>query len=70
MIKEVAMNEPDKTSCNYWYNKAEQIIGNAPEQQICKSVRMRMLMCIAAELAKIYDEGKKDGVREYNSGIR
>lgn len=60
----------DKNNAAYWYNKAEKIIGNAPEQQICKSVRMRLLMQVAAELANIYDEGKKDGVKEYNSGQR
>ena len=59
-----------KDSPTYWYNQVEEIIGNAPEQQICKSVRMRILMRVAAELANIYDEGKKDGVREYNSGSR
>ena len=64
------MNESSKDSPTYWYNKADLIIGNAPEQQICKSVRMRILMQVAAELASIYDEGKKDGVREYNMGSR
>ena len=64
------MTEPNKDSPTYLYDKAEAIIGNAPEQQICKSVRMRILMQVAAELASIYHEGKKDGVREYNSGLR
>lgn len=60
----------DKNNPSYWYDKATSIIGDAPEQQICKSVRMRICMKVAAELANIYDEGKSDGVREYNSGNR
>ncbi len=64
------MIEPAKDSPTYWYTKAEAIIGNSPEQLLCKSVRMRILMQVAVELANIYEEGKKDGVREYNSGMR
>lgn len=64
------MTKPDKNNPSYWYDKADKIIGSSPEQQICKSVRMRILMQVAAELVNIYEEGMKDGVREYNMGSR